>query len=767
MKFRFLYTITFSLFFPFLLWGQGAYYNTIDTGSVNFVTELHNLIYPHTQISYNNYKTTIIPDFESRDTTEGHSVVTCVYSGQNYIYTPPFAWIPFSREHTWCHSWMPTYNSESGKEYSDQHHLFPTNQDNANGVRSNHPLGIVVTPTGANGTFLNARYGTNSNGEIVYEPRNSHKGDAARAIMYMAVCYNGVNAKDWSFNYLNTVTLPALNEASQSVDLLIQWHNQDPPDQWEKDRNEYIYSIQGNRNPFIDHPEYVGVIDFNTLTKKTSSASGEPTNYPVGYNAPTVTSNSIKITWNDPSGDILPTGYLLKANTSDSFTDPIDGNEYADQSNLSSGTAQVNIPFGSGQYTFTGLPSSTLYYFKLFPYNGNTTLRYYKTDSFPSALDENYSTGSESSGSGPTDLYFSEYIEGSSNNKAIELFNGTASSINLTSGAYKIEIYFNGSSTVGSTINLTGSISSGGVFIVGHTSAGIGITSLSNMTSGNLNFNGDDVVVLKKGSVTVDIIGQMGFDPGTEWGSGVQSTADNTLVRKSSVSSGDTNPNDIFDPSSEWDGYATDSFGNLGIHAGILLPVELISFTALVHQKNVVLNWETAAEINNYRFEIEKSRIQNSEFRIQNKIETWVKVGFVDGSGTTNSPNEYTFFDKNLSAGTYSYRLKQIDRDGKYEYSHSVEVTITGAPKEYSLEQNYPNPFNPTTMIRYQLPVTNHVTLRVYDAIGREVATLVNEVKEAGDYSVPFYASQLSSGIYFAKLQSGEKLLLKKMMLIR
>ncbi len=762
MKYRFLNKITFALFLPALLWGQGTYYNGIDTGSVNFVTELHNLIYPHTQISYDSYKTTIIPNFESRDTTGGQQVVTCVYSGQNYVYTPPFAWTPYSREHTWCYSWMPTYGSTNGKEYSDQHHLFPTNQNNANGIRSNHPLGIVFTPIGANGIFLNARYGSNTGGQIVYEPRSSHKGDAARALLYMAVCYNSVNGKDWSFNYLNTVTLPALNEASQNVDLLIQWHHQDPPDQWERDRNEYIYSLQGNRNPFIDHPEYVGVIDFNTLTKKTSSASGKPTNYPAGYNTPVLTSNSIKITWTDPAGAILPTGYLLKASASNSFTDPIDGTEYADQTILSSGTAQVNIPYGTGQYTFTGLPSTTSYFFKLFPYNGNTTSRYYKTESYPVVLDGNYSTGSESSGSGPIDLYFSEYIEGSSNNKAIEIFNGTASSINLTSGAYKIEVYFNGSSIVGNTINLSGSIASGGVFIVGNSSAGTGITSLSNLTSGSLNFNGNDAIVLKKGSVIVDVIGQIGFDPGSEWGSGVQSTAENTLVRKSSVSSGDTNPNDIFDPSSEWDGYATDSFGNLGIHEGTLLPVELISFAAELRNKDIVLNWETASEINNYGFEIEKMVISN-----QSLVNRWSTIGFVEGGGTTSSPNEYSFFDNNLSAGKYSYRLKQIDRDGKYEYSHSVEVTITGAPKEYVLEQNYPNPFNPTTMISYQLPVTNHITLRVYDAIGREVATLVNEVKEEGKYSVPFDASQLSSGIYFAKLQSGEKLHLKKMMLIR
>ncbi|MFA6470066.1 MAG: LamG-like jellyroll fold domain-containing protein [Bacteroidota bacterium] len=197
------------------------------------------------------------------------------------------------------------------------------------------------------------------------------------------------------------------------------------------------------------------------------------------------------------------------------------------------------------------------------------------------------------------------------------------------------------------------------------------------------------------------------------------------------------------------------------------LPVELFSLTASATSNGVELNWSTATEQNNYGFEIEKSRSQKSEFKSQNTTETWSKAGFVEGSGTTNSPKQYSFTDKNLNAGKYSYRLKQIDRDGKYQYSQAVEITISGAPKEFALEQNYPNPFNPSTVISYQLPVNSHIALKVYDVIGREVATLVNEVKEAGSYSATFDASQLSSGIYFARLQSGDKVQLKKMVLMK
>ncbi len=215
-----------------------------------------------------------------------------------------------------------------------------------------------------------------------------------------------------------------------------------------------------------------------------------------------------------------------------------------------------------------------------------------------------------------------------------------------------------------------------------------------------------------------------------------------------------------------YDVYASqiDANGNLG--AGPL-PVELTSFSAFTKQHVVELNWNTATELNNYGFEVEKCRIQKSEFRSQNAAEVWNNVGFVEGNGTTNTPKEYSFTDKNISPGKYSYRLKQIDRDGKFEYSQSVEITFGHTPKEFALEQNYPNPFNPSTLISYQIPLNSHVTLKVYDAIGREVAILVNEVKETGYYSVTFNASKLSSGIYFTRLSSNGKSQIKKIMLMK
>ncbi len=166
------------------------------------------------------------------------------------------------------------------------------------------------------------------------------------------------------------------------------------------------------------------------------------------------------------------------------------------------------------------------------------------------------------------------------------------------------------------------------------------------------------------------------------------------------------------------------------------LPVELISFNASVHDSKVKLNWTTATEVNNLGYEIQRS--QNSKIKSQN----WEKIGYVNGHGNSTTTISYEFTDNNLKGGSYSYRLKQIDLDGSYTYSNTVEVNLD-VPIKFSLSQNYPNPFNPTTTIKYSIPdvgtsLMKYVQLKVYDILGREIATLVNETKASGNYEVNF-----------------------------
>ncbi len=164
------------------------------------------------------------------------------------------------------------------------------------------------------------------------------------------------------------------------------------------------------------------------------------------------------------------------------------------------------------------------------------------------------------------DLFISEYIEGSSNNKALEIYNGTGTEIDLAADGYNIQMFFNGSTSAGLTINLAGTVTDGDVFVIAQSSANATILAQADQTNGAGWYNGNDAVVLRKGTTIIDAFGQIGFDPGSQWGSDLISTADNTLLRKNSICVGDPDGTNGFDPSIEWDGFATDTFDGLGTH---------------------------------------------------------------------------------------------------------------------------------------------------------------------------------------------------------
>jgi len=173
-----------------------------------------------------------------------------------------------------------------------------------------------------------------------------------------------------------------------------------------------------------------------------------------------------------------------------------------------------------------------------------------------------------------------------------------------------------------------------------------------------------------------------------------------------------------------------------------VVPVELTSFTGAFVGNDVQLKWATATELNNRGFEIQRS-ISGSVF---------ATIAFVEGFGTTTEQKQYSFTDRNVTAGVdHAYRLKQIDFDGTFDYSNVVNVGST-IPTEFALKQNYPNPFNPTTNIIYAVPVKSNVTLDVYNLIGQKVVTLFEGEVEAGKHAAQFNASSMSSGMYFFKL---------------
>lgn len=240
----------------------GNYYSGITSTSSNLLSQLSALINPHTFISYFNYKQTMMNQFEIKDTTAGQSFVTCAYSGENKVFNDPFDWTAqgYSREHSFCHSWMPTYpcDSPEAPEYTDQHNLYPTNLQNANTPRSN--LALMDVTGSVVFSYLEGKVGYNGT-QLVFEPRAKQKGNAARAIFYMATCYNGISGNNWHIP--PTVAYPNILQSEAS---LKNWHFNDLPDNYEIARHEYVFSVQGNRNPYIDSVDFACFVQFTNMT---------------------------------------------------------------------------------------------------------------------------------------------------------------------------------------------------------------------------------------------------------------------------------------------------------------------------------------------------------------------------------------------------------------------------------------------------------------------------------------------------------------------
>lgn len=263
------------------------YYSSVTLKDESFINQLTSTISNHTSFPYSDYIKNLLVPFEVRDTLKNQYVVTCVYSGEKAIFDLPFDWSEngFSREHSYCHNWMPTNpaNNPEKPEYQDLHHLFPVVFENVNETRSNYPLGEVVEIVSS---YKDCNFGYNYEGELVFEPRDEHKGDAARAIFYICTAYQS-NSDNWSLKPIISSSIPY----GQDQDVLKKWNLIDLPSNWEIARNDYIASIQGNRNPFIDHPEYACDIDFYTM------------DYMDGLNCSKLTVGSLE---NSPDVKIIP-----------------------------------------------------------------------------------------------------------------------------------------------------------------------------------------------------------------------------------------------------------------------------------------------------------------------------------------------------------------------------------------------------------------------------------------------------------------------------
>lgn len=251
----------------------GSYYGSLTSADTLLVSKLRGIVRPHFQVYYSNFGATMASNFDARDTTNGKKVINCFYTGYPYVFTPPFFFDVndpnyLSREHSYPYSWMGEASQDSAN-YSDLYLLYLVHQNKGNAVRSNYPMNNLKTVTM---NFYGGKFGTDSAGGFAYEPRDFAKGALSRSNFYICATYNRAGAP---------FTIPTANEflgMNQDQNVLKRWSKQFPPNGWEIARHEYVASVQKNRNPFVDHPEWACFIDFSTMKYVSGgTACGGPT----------------------------------------------------------------------------------------------------------------------------------------------------------------------------------------------------------------------------------------------------------------------------------------------------------------------------------------------------------------------------------------------------------------------------------------------------------------------------------------------------------
>ena len=499
-----------------------GYYMTATGTSYTLKTQLYNIIKGHTDNGYSGLYT--IYQTSDRDYYyENDATILDMYS-ENPSGTDSYNYSAGTTQRCGTYSVEgDCYNREhiipqsifgsAAPMVSDAHFITPTD-GKVNGQRSNYPHGPVTSPTwtSRNGSKLGASTTAGYSGPI-FEPINEFKGDIARMYFYFATRYENTVA-GYSYAMFNNTSNQVFTTAF--LNLLIAWHNQDPVSAREIDRNNAIYTSQNNRNPYIDHPEYV-----QSIWNPTADAQAPTT--PSNLIASGTTSNSVTLNWTASADDTGVSGYNVYLNNA------------------------LKTTVTSTTTTITGLTASTAFSFfvKAKDAAGNIS---------GASNTVNVTTAAASSTTA-TDLLFSEYIEGSSNNKALEISNATGAAINLS--IYTIKKQTNGAGAWSAGLSLTGTINNGSKFTIVNSSMASSCysTASANLSTAatEMTFNGNDPVGLFKNGVLIDIIGT--FNGGT-----ANFAADQTIRRKSSI----TSPTTTFNKTTQWDSYTSDTCNNLG-----------------------------------------------------------------------------------------------------------------------------------------------------------------------------------------------------------
>lgn len=785
-----------------------GYYNSAeDLSGTSLRLALHNIIDDHIKVSYtpgvwNAFGTTDLKD--NGKVWDMYTHIEWTYQTDQQTTGSTMAG-SYNREHSWPKSWFGDDNRESYYGYTDLYHLYPV-QGTSNSTRNNNPYGEVgvATYTSANGSKSgSARDGLGYSG-TVFEPIDEYKGDLARTYFYMCTRYYTEDA-NWSDVEMSNKT----ELKPWALDMLLEWHENDPVSQKELDRIEAVFAIQENRNPFIDHPEYVQAIwdpnwsgisvpvataatsvdetgftanwetvntatgyylyvsgssDFashvgtynekdmgNTTSASVSGLTHSSTYYyrVKAYNdsysstySNTITANTDLILSSPTAQAASSVGitnftanwtsvdnassYLLDVSTQSDFSTFVSTYEQKNTGNVSS-------------YAVSGLNSNTPYYYRV--------MAIAATDSSELSNTISITTNSPSDGG----VFISEYIEGSSYNKAIEIFNNTGAAIDLSQ--LTLSLCPNGAATPEKNMTFSGTLENRAAYVVCHKSSDADILAVANKIedpASVIYFNGDDVVQLYYNGELVDCIGNAPHPNDNYF------VKDVTLVRKAEYISGSTTYSET-----EWDSYAKDTFSYLGSHtaAEAATPIVLSDFTARYEGESVILDWTTASELENAHFNI---------YRNDSLINS------VLGSGTSSETHSYSYTDSLCTVGSNTYCLASYSYSNVETRFDSMTCTvmiqstdIADLPGSFYLGSPYPNPFNPITHLPLDLEKNTDVSIQVYSLEGKSVMKTKTLSLSAGSHDLVVDGSKLTTGIYIVSVSTDDTVRRQKISLVK
>ncbi len=677
---------------------DGYYSETEGKSGEELKTTLYNIIKEHIEFPYTASTTDVwdILKETDRDPNNPDNVIG-IYSNFSIPaaieYNNGGGW---SREHVWAKS-RGDFGTDKGAG-TDVHHL-RAEDVSTNSARSNRTFAECSEPyTDASGTYQGSTGSFTSSSELVWQPRSGVKGDVARMIFYMATRYEGFNGEPdlelVDYVLESTDKSPIHGKLSE----LLAWHIEDPVDDFERRRNDIIYQYQKNRNPFIDHPEYVEKIWDNTTppsalsftsTPVTEAISGETYTYSItvtGGSGTFAISASQKPLWlsltDNSNGTAVLTGIP---------TDAEAGMHHNVQLDLTDGTSSVSQSFAVNVTT---------------------------ADTSPGVA---------------TELFFSEYVEGSSWNKALEIANFTGSDIDLS--RYTLVKQTNGAGSWSSGLVLPGVLLNGEVFVIAHPSASASIIAQADLTSANAEmiFNGNDALGLLKGEALIDIIGY--FDDASDYAKDV------TMVRKSSVGS----PNTTY-TTSEWDRYSSDTFTYLGRHT-------LDGFSNQSPTVSITSPTSGATFTEGTTISITADAADGDG--------TISKVVFYRGSVVLGedsiSPYSVEWFD--AEAGSHSLTAVAVDNAGASGTAVPVDITVeTDVTTEASviIPENkvtiYPNPFYNYATFKLTATKTGPAEVNIYTIDGKK---LENRLVFIGPGLQEFeVGGALSKGIFIAEIRT-------------